>query len=258
MTPALRNGFWTLALGAFGMCCPASVHAQGNEFNPYGNSGYADYREFAKPTYNNDPSLPGAARIQGGMYGRSRANQFESYLRAQDNAGGDDTATIRGSMSGVPYYRANSNTYDRTNNRAYRPNDTQADRVFRERQAERNAAYTQAMLEKDPRKRAALMRQIDRDSLDRPLSATTRNLAAQAKAAAEPANPRPNAAANARRPATTTVPPATRDGRVGTAKPNTATRPKPAAATTPAAEPAAIDPNATTTAPPTIPVPAPR
>ena len=51
-----------LAMGVLALAASASTaRAQGNTFNPYGNSGYADYREFAIPMYSNNPALPGQA-----------------------------------------------------------------------------------------------------------------------------------------------------------------------------------------------------
>lgn len=259
MTRVDRGGLLILSLGiAISVGNSTVALGQGNVFNPYGNSGYADYREFATPMYSPDPSLPGQARIQGGLYGRSRANQFEAYTNSLDS-GGSNLFNGRGGASG---------STGRDDVRGYRPNDTPADRAFRERRAQREAAYSKAMEEKDPRKRAALMQQIDRDSLDRPLSAVTRRLAAQAKAE-ETAN------LEAKRTATN---PAGRRGNPGAASPATrATRPAPiargaqpasraatpatpasraTAAITPAPEPAAIAPEPAT--PSTVPITPPR
>ena len=147
------------------------VLAQGNIFNPYGNSGYADYREFARPMYSNDPSLPGQARLQSGVQGRNRANQFESYLNSLDS-NRDPYNQVRGVPSGVPYYQAQR--YLNRDRQAYRPNDSPAERQYQEQVRKRNEAYFKAMDEKDPRKRAQLLQQIERrDVISRVPSART-------------------------------------------------------------------------------------
>ena len=69
-----------IAVGIIASSSNAAVFGQGNTFNPYGNSGYADYREFTTPLYSNDASLPGQARLENGFYGcRNLSNQFEIF-----------------------------------------------------------------------------------------------------------------------------------------------------------------------------------
>ena len=199
--------------------------ARGNTFNPYGNSGYADYREFTTPMYSNDPSLPGQARLQsGGIQSRNRANQFESYVNSLDGSNADQFNANRGVSTGLPYYRAYG-LYDKENKRAYRPNDTAADRLFQARLNERNAAYAKALEEKDPRKRDLLLQRLDQDTVNRPLGSITNQSAAKARTpkastarsatdsanrrvAPSSATPRPAAAAPAGAATSATTPPA--------------------------------------------------
>ena len=56
------------SLGLASMTSP--VLGQGNTFNPYGNSGYADYREFGTPMYSNNAALPGQALLNNSPDGR--------------------------------------------------------------------------------------------------------------------------------------------------------------------------------------------
>ena len=221
------------------------VLAQGNTFNPYGNSGYADYREFARPVYSNDPSLPGQARLQSGVSGRNRANQFESYLNSLDSNADPYTQT-RGVPSGVPYYQAQR--YLNRDRQAYKPNDSEAERSFQEGVRQRNAAYYKAMNEKDPRKRATLLQQIERRDV------AGRSVAPQAtrkpKTTAKPVATPGSASARQPAPAASPVEPAAIPApvpAVGTATPVTA---EPAAIPIPADGPPPINPS-------TVPIPAP-
>ncbi len=257
-----------LLLLAAGTLTP-SASGQGNTFNPYGNSGYRDYREFTQPMYSNDPSLPGQARLQGGgLAGGSRANQFDAYSESLDARDADPASSVaRRPAPGEPYYRA----FRRADNgyqREYSPK-ADADESFAKRLKKRNEDYEKAVRERDPAKRAQLLRQLERDSLDRPASkssdagsrATARAGAAAPAAGsnARIASPRtggsalPSQARGARpapqpatRPATTPAP----------ARSTTATRPE---ASAPAPEPRRAPPSApATTDPSTVPTPAPR
>ena len=235
----------------------ASAYAQGNLFNPYGNSGYADYYEFTRPSVSNDPSLPGQARLQSGTYStQSRSNQFGSYLDSFNGDSVDQFNANRGVPSGLPYYQA-SRLYDQKNGRTYRPNAASTDRLAREREAERNAAYISAMKETDPKKRAVMLQNLERDALQRPLNANanspesrtakpknildSRDPAARQQIRRGPVSPARNARASAPQPRVTTP----------------ATPPRidaPAAAVAP--EPAAITPTAPVSPSP-VPIPPP-
>ncbi len=257
MIQQLRSIFG-LVVGLIATCSGPAVFGQGNTFNPYGNSGYADYREFTTPMYSNDPSLPGQARLQsGGILSRNRANQFDSYLNSLDGSNADQFNTTRGVPNGLPYYKAYQ-LYDKENKRAYRPNDTPADRLFQAKAKERDAAYLKALEEKNPAERARILRRLDQDIIDRPLgsisnkttqstptpkSATTRSTpkpaASTPKAAARRVAPTPGTAPRAS--TTTPVRPTASTPAVGTS----ATTPVPGTA------PSAVNPSS-------VPIVAPR
>ena len=151
---------------------PSIVVAQGNTFNPYGNSGYADYREFSTPMYSNNPALPGQALLNNSAtVGRPRANSYQQFTNEMDGIDANLTNKARGAGSSVPYYQA----YQRLNsqyNRVYQPNNTPADRKFQERQKLRDLNYAKALEEPDPLKRTKLLRQVDTESLDRKVNST--------------------------------------------------------------------------------------
>jgi hypothetical protein len=187
-----KNGRTLLAF--LGLSSIASTAlAQGNTFNPYGNSGYADYREFGNPAYAPSPSLPGQAVLNSRpLIGRPRANSFQDYTDELDGVDSSAAAGRRGASSNVPYYMA----YQRMNseyNRVYKPNNTDADRKFYERQKDREMKFAQAMREKDPAKRAKLLREVEAETLDRP-AASSRTTATKGATAPKP-NPSGSAAA---------------------------------------------------------------
>jgi hypothetical protein len=147
------------------------VRAQGNTFNPYGNSGYADYREFTTATYSNNPALPGQTRLDNTpLVSRPRANSFRQYLEE----GELETATPRRGSS--------------PNSKAYKPNDNPENQAFLDRLRKRDEAFAKAMQEKDPVKRSKMLRQIENESL-----ATT---AARAKTPSTSRAPDPNSVAS--------------------------------------------------------------
>jgi hypothetical protein len=167
-----------LALGLIALASiPSTVRAQGNVFNPYGNSGYADYREFGTPMISNNPALPGQALLNGEpLITRPRANSFQQYTDELNGVQSDPRSTRGRAAPGESYYQA----YQRLNtqyNRVYRPNDTPENRKFEERQKQRDDLYAKAMEERDPVKRAQILRQIQREPVARP-AAPTRSRAA--------------------------------------------------------------------------------
>ncbi len=118
-----------LALGVLALAASASTaRAQGNTFNPYGNSGYADYREFGIPMYSNNPALPGQAVLDGKpLITRPRANTFQQFTDSLDS--GSTTPTFpRGAATGIPYTQS-FRQYDKEYDRIYRPN-AKADEGF--------------------------------------------------------------------------------------------------------------------------------
>ncbi len=154
----------TLGLLAFGPL-GATAWAQGNVFNPFGNSGYADYRDSGNPSYPGNQTEPGqTVNNSRPIVTRPRANSFQDYTADLDTLGSDASESRR-ATSNLPYYQAYQ-LQNYRNNRVYRPNE-QADRKFNERMKQRDAAYAKAMEEKDPYKRARLLRQIEQDSYDR-------------------------------------------------------------------------------------------
>ncbi len=164
-----------LALGSI----PSIARAQGNTFNPYGNSGYADYREFGSPKYATSPALPGQALLNGEpVITRPRPNSFQAYT--DELNGVDSGGSTRGrALPGETYFQA----YQRMNsryNRVYKPNDSPENRKFEERQRQRDALYAKALEEKDPAKRAELLRQVRLDSVTRPANSARPKAAAGA------------------------------------------------------------------------------
>jgi len=175
---------------------PSTGWAQGNSFNPYGNSGYADYREFGNPAYPTNPSLPGQARLSGEpLVTRPRPNSYQQYT--QDLNGDSDAGSARRG-SNLPYYQAYQQLNSRYN-RVYRPNDTRKDREFEDRLKQRDAAYAKALAERDPIKRAKLLRELEQSSVDR-MSPTAR-----ARAAASTTNQPRQSATNSRAPSPNTA-----------------------------------------------------
>src|SRR5258708_32382300 len=91
-------------LGVLGLLSiSSSALAQGNVFNPYGNSGYADYREFSYPMYSNNPALPGQAVLNNKpLITRPPANSFQQFTESLES-GGSTTPPPRGTASNIPY-----------------------------------------------------------------------------------------------------------------------------------------------------------
>jgi hypothetical protein len=182
---------------------PSTARAQGNVFNPYGNSGYADYREFGSPNYPTDPSLPGQARLNSEpTVTRPRPNSYQQYTESL-NGSETDPGSVRRASSSMPYYQA----YQQLNSqygRVYRPNDTPANRQFEDRMKQRDAAYAKALEERNPIKRAKLLREIEQTSVDRVAPKTA------PRSSATPAASRTNPSGTTSRapaPYSTTAPP---------------------------------------------------
>ena len=145
----------------------SSVRAQHTP-DPYnivgeGNLGYQDYM------YSNYPNGIGYSPNQGVLQGRSglsRANQFQSSIEELDGVGsGSDSFgssnRIRGGIA--PYYRAHRQ-FDEAFNRIYAPNDL-ADKTFRADQDARTKKYLEYLKESDPKRRAQLYREFNKESL---------------------------------------------------------------------------------------------
>ena len=203
MTPTLGQSTWRSLLCFAVVSLPTLAWGQGNNFNPFGNSGYADYREFAIPTYNNSAALPGQARLQSLPLGETprRSSPFEdSFDRFDDpNIFAPGASPRRGVASpGVPYYRS-YRRYDDQYGRVYSANNSKADRDFAERMKQRERLYAEALKERDPTKRAGLLRQLN-----------TKNSAATNPAASQrtTSGARPSAAAATRAGSRIPTPPA--------------------------------------------------
>jgi hypothetical protein len=152
-------GSWLLASGFVLMpAFSATVRAQGgfgpDPFNPY-NSQYAPYVQPMGPA---DP-----AGGQGGGFlprdGNRGANQFQDYLEGLQGGGRNtsDRANI-----GMPYYRsAVDPDYDPRGrgSRQYRPNNSRANTNFEKAQQTVTEKYFAYYSERDPARRAELMKQ---------------------------------------------------------------------------------------------------
>ena len=230
-------------LAILGLAATASLaKGQGNSFNPYGNSGYADYREFSTPMYGNNPALPGQALLNSRpTISRRGANSYQQYTNELD-ASDPYSPDRRPGGSSLPHFQA----YQRLNsqyNRVYQPNNTEKDRKFYERQRLRNANYAKALEETDPLKRAKLLRAVELDSIDYSKPTTRPDVVTRKNAAPAIGSP----ATSARRtPAPSPFPSTT--NRAGAAGRSVA--PPPATLSRPASRPAP-DPS-------TIPLPPPR
>jgi len=111
-----------------------AASAQGHTPDPYRpyNSTYDPY---VYPSYpNGDGYFPNQSSLLG-RSGPAQANQFQNFLE-ESRLGGDPSGLSKSAGAGTPYFRA-GRRYDPRN----RPNNSDADRLFRERQDERDARY---------------------------------------------------------------------------------------------------------------------
>jgi hypothetical protein len=143
---------WTLCL-LLTTAAGQAVRAQGfgpDPFRPYNNQ-YDAY------TY---PIAPGgadaaqtAAMMRSGLRG---ANQFENYLAEIQGLGRSGTERYG---QGLPYFRsAVDPNFDKGQKRDYRPNRS-TERSFEETQQRLTAKYLAYFEERDPKKRAQLLRE---------------------------------------------------------------------------------------------------
>lgn len=150
-----------LALTLFGLLA-GSAHAQGS-FDPY-SPLLNQYNSYAFPSAPSNLALPGAARrdadLSRGIGAPSTANQFspESIFSERDRFS-EDAPRPRGTGIGVPYTQS-YRQYDRDLGRIYSPNE-RVDKGFYEGQQERYKLYLDAMREKDPKKRAQMLREVN-------------------------------------------------------------------------------------------------
>lgn len=123
----------------------ASAQFSYNPYEPMNNQ----YRGYARPG--------GLNPFDAMNSGRSQNNTLESELDSL--IGGRETASGR-SRDTDRYYNS-FRKYDEDFNRLYRPNQD-VDRAYNERRSTRESTYFKALREKDPKKRAELMREFNR------------------------------------------------------------------------------------------------
>jgi len=130
-----------------------SAWAQGfgpDPFHPYNSQ----YEAYARPV---GPASPGAGQGVGlnTRYGGRGDNQFQAYLNELAGAGRARTEKYG---IGVPYYRsAVDSRFDVDGKREYRPN-FKADQTFEQTQELITQKYLAYFAERDPKKRAELLR----------------------------------------------------------------------------------------------------
>lgn len=172
-------------------------------YKPYNSQ----YQDFVFPTAPINPALPGSARREIDRFYGNSANQFGDYTQSLSGTGlGFDPLDPSGRFSGglgVPYYESNRR-YDQNFGRIYAPN-READEDFNRRQQERTRRYFEALKERDPKKRAQLIREIDQEVIRAGRGGRSAAGAGRESSAAEPARPeservrRPVEAPSARR-----------------------------------------------------------
>lgn len=116
-----------------------------NPYEPLNNQ----FRSYARPG--------GLNPFDAMNSGRSQMNTLESELDSL--VGGRETASGR-SRDTDRYYNS-FRKYDEDFNRLYRPNQD-VDRAYNERRTTRESSYFKALREKDPRKRAEMLRQFNK------------------------------------------------------------------------------------------------
>ena len=134
--------------------------AQGHTPDPYRpyNSVYDPY---VYPIYpRGDGYFPNQNRLTG-RSGPAQANQFQDSSTRMASAATRPSGLSRSGGAGTPYYRAHRR-FDPNN----RPNNSEADRLFREKQEERDTRYfearkkyQEAVNERNPQKRARLIKE---------------------------------------------------------------------------------------------------
>lgn len=191
------------------------------------------YDSFVFPIAPDNPALPGQARLQreSGYTGASRSNRFDQFLDEPIEDEGDFSANSRARSGGIgqPYYRAGRRP--NTGEQAYIPN-RKSDEKFYRSQDQRDDLFFKAIRERDPKKRAELMQQVDRMSSRTSRSAgastaraTAASTPARAATTTRSATPPRNAAPARRSPAPAAAtradtPPAPSSESPGATRPN--------------------------------------
>jgi hypothetical protein len=151
------------------------------------NGQYAPFMYAIEPAPGG--MFPNQARLQERAGYRS-ANRFQNYVESLDGSlpESDLPNLGRRSGAGTPYYRANRQ-YDRDFGRIYQPNEV-ADKSFYTDQDSRNSRYFEAMRERDPRKRAQLLREYNMENLRSARSlSTVRNAPGRESSRVAPRSP---------------------------------------------------------------------
>ncbi|MEJ7640205.1 MAG: hypothetical protein WKF75_20130 [Singulisphaera sp.] len=149
------SGLALIIVLAYGTIASAQGHTP-DPYRPY-NSMYEPY---VFPTYPRaDGYFPNQGRLEG-RSGPSQANQFQNFLD-ETPLGANPSGLTRSAGAGTPYYRAHRRVDPRN-----RPNNSDADRLFREKQEDRDvkyfearSKYQEALNERDPQKRARLIKE---------------------------------------------------------------------------------------------------
>jgi hypothetical protein len=162
-----RVGLMVVLAVAWVVLAGAKSLAQGLTPDPYnivgeGNAQYAPFMYAVQPTAGS--MFPNQDRLLQDHAGYRYANRFQSFMEGLNGPGleGDLGPGGRAGL-GTPYYRANRR-YDRDFDRLYRPN-RDADATYYSSQEARNTKYFEAMQEKDPQKRARLLREYNLENL---------------------------------------------------------------------------------------------
>lgn len=200
-----------------------AAHGQGSiGADPYDPDSIM-YRPFVYPGQAINPSLPNQGRLDIIGNGGSRRNSFQDYL---DSGGASDDLFGRSGRGSSRFDSGARSANDSTTglDRSYVPN---RDDTFYEDQAERQRKYFAALREKDPKKRAAMLRDVETASRKATASLSTgrmRRESRDSRSAPEPANVRERASTKDRQ---SLLRPSTLGTRTGSTQPSGATSPKP-------------------------------
>jgi hypothetical protein len=152
--------FWVAGLATSSGVAFGQDHTA-DPYKPYNNQ----YQQFVYPTAPSNLALPGQARIYTeaatGAFSE-RARQSELFAD-EENIFDRGTSGSPGAYVGVPYYRA-FRQYDKSYGRDSSPNRTR-DRQFQKDREQFSQRRQEAGLEKDPKKRAELLKGVERDEL---------------------------------------------------------------------------------------------
>lgn len=157
----------------------------------------AQYEAFIYPVVSSNLALPNQARIQSG-WGRGAARRspdfnpldsiswLDAYVTGQSASESGARERLGATTGGryIPYHSFNR-LYDSAYNRRYTPN-AEADQGYYEERQRREDLYLQSLSERDPQRRAELLRQLENANraFRTELGTTTRRLPGESRAAA--------------------------------------------------------------------------